>query len=448
MGKAKHSKITLFIIMIILTFALGTGCSKNDGTSDTSNEKTKETSDDTVKKDVEDKDTTDKDGKMGDTNSQTTNNITIPQVEIASYQIPENDALKFVSDMKIGWNLGNTLDANSEENTLTDELQYESSWCGVKTSKEMITKLKEAGFKTVRIPVSWHNHVSGIDYKISEAWLNRVQEVVDYAIDQDMYVILNIHHDISEKYYYPDNKHLKNSTLYVKSIWKQLAERFNKYDDKLILESINEPRLVGTENEWWLDMTKANCKEAVDCINQLNQVFVDTVRASAGNNKTRYLMVPGYCASADGALNDAFVIPKDSKENNNKIIVSVHAYTPYNFALQPQKESGSIDQFSASSSVSQKDINTFMDGLYNKYISKGTPVVIGEFGAMDKKNNLQSRVEYSAYYIAAARARGMIACWWDNNAFAGEGENFGLLDRKTLTFTYPDIINALMKYTE
>ena len=106
----------------------------------------------------------------------------------------ETDGMKFVRDMKIGWNLGNTFDAitNAQKE---DDLSIEWSWCGEKTTKEMIDAEKAAGFKTLRLPVSWHNHVSGDHYTISEAWLDRVQEVLDYAVDDDMYVILNIHHD-------------------------------------------------------------------------------------------------------------------------------------------------------------------------------------------------------------------------------------------------------------
>ena len=96
--------------------------------------------------------------------------------------------------MTLGWNLGNTFDATDDDGYCKNDLDIESSWCGVKTTKEMIDAVKAAGFKTLRLPVSWHNHIDD-EYQINEAWLNRVQEVMDYAIDNDMYVILNIHHD-------------------------------------------------------------------------------------------------------------------------------------------------------------------------------------------------------------------------------------------------------------
>lgn len=152
----------------------------------------------------------------------------------------------------------------------------------------------------------------------------------------------------------------------------------------MIFESINEPRLVETDHEWWLDMNAAECVEAVECINEWNQNFVDVVRKTGGNNATRYLMVPGYDASADGVLNDKFVLPTDTAENEGKILVSVHAYIPYHFALQAATENESIDQFNASEKTSTNDIDQMMEKLYAKYISNEIPVVIGEFGARDK----------------------------------------------------------------
>ena len=372
--------------------------------------------------------------------------IEIPMVELEEKTFETNEALDFVANMKLGWNLGNTFDAVSNNEYVQDSLSLESDWVGVTTTKEMIAAVKEAGFETIRIPVSWHNHVDE-NFQINEAWLNRVQEVVDYAIDSDMYVILNIHHDIDPLYYFPDSEHFDNSKKYIEAIWTQVGERFLEYSDKLIFESINEPRLKGTDSEWWLDMNKDSSKDAVDCINRLNQVFVDLIRSQGGNNSTRYLMVPGYAASANFALIHEFVLPVDSSSNQNKIIVSVHAYTPYNFALQGPNESGNVDDFNIKNKSRTDEINNFIDQLYGKFISKGIPVVIGEFGARDKNGNLEDRVHYAAYYIAAARNAGITCVWWDNHAFSGTGENFGLLNRRTLSFIYPEIVEAMNQYS-
>ena len=363
----------------------------------------------------------------------------IPDVNADRYKLPESEGLTFVKDMKLGWNLGNTFDASDANVSAENELNYEKAWFGTITTIENIAAIKAAGFNTIRIPVSWHNHVDENNH-ISEKWMARVKEVVDWCRACDLYVIVNTHHDVSEKYYYPDSAHLETSKTYLTAVWTQIAETFKDYDDHLILESLNEPRLVGTSVEWWIDRNNAQCKDSIACINTLNQLFVDTVRASGGNNAARWLLIPGYAASADGAVNEDHKIPEDPAKH---IIVSVHAYTPYNFALNMKGTA----EFSASDAGSTGEINNFLDELCSKYIMEGIPVLIGEFGALNK-DNLEARVQYAAYYIAAARGRGITCCWWDNHAFTGSGERFGLLNRRTSTFTFPEIVQAMVKYAE
>lgn len=361
-------------------------------------------------------------------------------------EIPDNEALAFVEDMQLGWNLGNTFDASNCG--LSDDLEYESAWVGIVTTKEMIHTIADAGFKTIRIPVSWHNHVDE-NYQINEAWMNRVQEVVDWAIEEDMYVILNIHHDNEEDFMYPSYEHLEQSKKYVRAVWEQIAERFADYDEKLIFETLNEPRHVGTDHEWWIDANSEFGKECIDCVNQLNQTAVDTIRESGkGYNTSRYIMAPGYCASPDFALADGFVVPTDSGDAENRILVSVHAYTPYNFALAGENDQNSTDRFSISEKNGTADIDTFMKKLYDKFISKGTGVVIGEFGARAKENNVEARTEFAAYYVARARSYGITACWWDNNAFGGDGENFGILRRVKNQILFPQIVEQMVYYSK
>ncbi len=153
-------------------------------------------------------------------------------------------------------------------------------------------------------------------------------------------------------------------------------------------------------------------------------------------------MVPGYAASVEGALNKGFELPKDRVED--RLILSIHAYTPYNFAL----EAGGVSSFDINKSSSVREIDQFMTQLHEKFVSQAVPVVIGEFGARNKKNNLQDRVDFSAYYVASARARGMTCLWWDNHAFTGDGELFGILDRSKSSWKYPEIVEAMLKYAD
>lgn len=368
--------------------------------------------------------------------------VEVPEWE--PLEIPDNEALQFVSDLKLGWSLGNTFDAS--DCSVSDELDYESAWVGIKTTQENIQTIAQAGFKTLRIPVSWHNHLVDENYLISETWLNRVQEVIDWAIAEDMYVILNIHHDNNLECLYPDYEHLDQSIEYVSVIWEQLAARFADYDEHLIFETCNEPRLKDTDNEWNINVNSDLGKEAIDCINQINQAAVDAIRNDGtGYNDSRYIMVPSYCASAEYALASTFTLPTDSKADN-RILVSVHAYTPYNFALAAEGDSGATNDFSISEQNGIADIDSFMEKLYDKYVSQGIGVVIGEFGARAKGDNLEARTEYAAYYVARAKYYGMTACWWDNHAFTGDGENLGLLRRLPNKFMFPEIVAQMVYY--
>ena len=314
--------------------------------------------------------------------------IVIPEISIAPAKEVTNESLEFVRGIRVGWNLGNTFDANGDYLNGKNHMSAETSWVGVKTSQAMIDAVRAAGFNAIRVPISWHNHVDG-DFAIAKEWLDRVQEVVDYAYNQDMYVIINIHHDCMKGYFYPTNDEFETSKRYVEAIWSQLCERFGDYGEKLIFELINEPRLTGTAYEWWLDMTKDECKEAVGCLNRLSQFFVDTVRATGGNNADRYLMITPYDAGYTNAVNMNFILPKDTADN--KLIVSVHAYIPYLYALAGTDVKDSTDVFDLAQTSSYSEINTMMNSLYNRFIVSGVPVIMGEFGASGREDMAEGR---------------------------------------------------------
>ena len=370
-----------------------------------------------------------------------TEGIEIPVIEdLKQFEIPDSEAMALMKDMKCGWNLGNTFDAYSDYTTHASGIAMESSWVGVKTSHELIKTIKEAGFNSIRIPVSWHNHVDE-NYQIDEDWMARVREVVGWALDEGMYVIVNVHHDNDVHFLYPDNEHYDQSAAYLTAIWTQMAEAFKDCDDHLILESMNEPRLVGSQYEWNWTSGSAECRIAAKCINQLNQLFVDTVRASGGNNATRYLAVPAYCAAPWNAAAQAFQLPEDTADH--RIIVAAHAYTPYNFALNLQSTDRTFDLEKDQNKKSE--IANFLNSLYNRFVKYGTPVMMDEFGALDKNGNLQDRVNFTSYYVASASARGITCVVWDNHAFSGSGERFGLIKRLSCEWVYPDIVLAITK---
>ena len=379
---------------------------------------------------------------LGDINAQALSGDTLKNA----------DTEAILEDMGLGWNLGNSLDATGGSG-----LDTETSWSNPKTTQALIDKVKSLGFNTVRVPVSWGKHVSGDNYTIDSAWLARVKEVVDYCYKNDMYVILNIHHDTKSSAsasgagYYPRSSAYSSSEKFVTSVWSQVAEYFKDYDYHLIFETLNEPRLIGTGYEWWFSKWNipSEVKDAIDCINKLNQKAVDTIRNTGSNNRGRLIMCPGYDASIDGATVSGFKLPTDISGNKNRIAVSVHAYSPYNFAMNVG--SGSTSTYTSSI---KNELQDLFSTLKSNFRDKGIPVVIGEFGSTDK-NNTAERVKWATDYTALAKKNNIPCVLWDNNAFARyngssivlNSEYHGYINRKNNTVTSPakDVIEALMK---
>ncbi len=353
------------------------------------------------------------------------------------------DTKTFLQNMGAGWILGNSLDS------VGTGLGAETFWGNPKTTKEMIDAVHDAGFNTIRIPVSWGKHTSGSEYTIDSAWMARVKEVVNYAYEDGMYVILNIHHDNSNAkdktiYYYPDSKHKEASLKFLTSVWSQVSEEFKDYNDHLIFETLNEPRLVGTNDEWWIDPNNPNAAAAdsIATINTFNQEIVDTIRASGGNNSQRYIMCPGYSASLNGAVAVGYKLPDDTADN--KLLVSVHAYNPYNLCLGDNSNitSPTYTQFDDSG---KKELDNIFSTLNNKYMSKGIGVVIGEMG-ISYKNNNEAREQWASYYYGLSKKYTVPCVLWDNNAKNGsqKSENHWHLNRKNCKWGDPNVIQAIM----
>lgn len=323
---------------------------------------------------------------------------------------------EIVSQMKIGWNLGNTLDALGN-GTLDDEM----SWGNPKTTKEMIDRVKAAGFNVMRVPVSWGLHMDNT-YNVDPAWIARVREVVDYGIDNGMYVILNTHH---EEWYMPFESDFDEDLRQLSSLWEQIAEEFKDYDEHLLFEGVNEPRLRGDSLEWW------GTPDAREIVNRYEEAFVSAVRATGGNNEYRSLLVTPYAASSATENLQALKIP----DNAGNVIVSVHAYLPYDFALNVQ---------GTASYNNDGSVSTLMSDIKRLFLDRGVPVIITEFGSVNKENE-QDRIQCAVDFLNAANAVGVPCCWWDNNARWGDGELFGLLDRNGGGWYFPTLLQTLIE---
>ncbi|MCI8562686.1 MAG: cellulase family glycosylhydrolase [Lachnospiraceae bacterium] len=364
----------------------------------------------------------------------------------ASFQ--ELNQSQIVEAMGAGWNLGNQLES------VINGIPHETNWGNPTISENLIKAVKNAGFKSIRVPVSYFSKIGGgPSYTIDAAWLNRVQEVVDMCIKYNLYVIINIHGDgyntIDGGWLLCNAADQAAVRKKYEACWKQIANKFKDYDQHLIFESMNEEfdGTYGTPNRTYY----AN-------INSLNQIFVDTVRKTGGNNAKRWLMLPGWNTDIEYTVGDyGFVIPSDNyrsstiPSNEKRIMISVHYYSPYDFCLA---ENGSYTQWGVAATDSSKvpgysDEASLKDAfgrLKSKFTSKGYPVVIGEYGAVDKSHhdsqNAVCRIDFAAKVCGYARQNGCVPVWWDNGVNGAYG--LGLFNRNTCQVTQQSIIDAIM----
>ncbi|MBR6416784.1 MAG: cellulase family glycosylhydrolase [Bacteroidales bacterium] len=314
-----------------------------------------------------------------------------------------------------GFNLGNQMDAFA--NGVADE----TAWTHVLATEKLFTSLKEKGIKTVRIPVTWLGHFGEApEYKIDNR-LDRVEELVGWAEKAGLNVIINMHHDGSESSYWLDikkastDKALRDAiSAQVKAMWTQIAERFKDHGDLLIFESFNE--INDGQWGWSTDYRSPEGKKRQnDCLHEWNQAFVDAVRATGGNNATRWLGIPGYCADPGFSL-ESLVLPTDSAEG--RLMVGVHYYSPSDFTLNnTTKEWGHTRKTNLSDpNYDEKTMEETFSKMYEKWVAKGIPVYLGEFGCTMKATASEKAFQkyYLEYLAKCASTYGMGGFIWDN----------------------------------
>jgi len=339
--------------------------------------------------------------------------------------IPDTPGMAMVAQMGPGLNFSHALECFSEG---ADGVDSETLWGSPATTREMLEAVKAAGFTTLRLPVTWSNHLDAQD-NVDPAWMDRVQEVVDYAYDLDFFVILNAHH---EDYYgyVPDKAHEAGVTAQYTKLWAQIAARFRDYGERLLFEAINEPRVNGSMLEWG-----GGTASQRNVINRLHAAFVNTVRESGGNNAGRWLLLPTHAASREPRVMRALRLPDD-----DRLIVSVHLYYPGKFTGTGSPD---VTQYTDKDRL---DIDKTLGRIYDCFVKRGVPVYLGEFAAADKHNEAE-RARYATDFTAIARRYGMRCAWWDDATTAETtitGAAYGLLDRRTLQWFFPEIAAALV----
>lgn len=347
---------------------------------------------------------------------------------------------QLAAKMNIGWNLGNTLEATGGE----------TAWGNPKVTAALIKEIKKSGFNAVRIPCSWDQYADQSKAKIKAAWLNRVKEVVQYCIDNDMYVILNIHWDGGwlENNCTPEKRDAVNAKQ--KAYWEQIATCLRDFDEHLIFASANEPAVANSVQ--------------MDVLLSYHQTFIDAVRSTGGKNAYRTLAIQGPSTDFEKTLHLMTKMPDDKVKN--KLMLEVHSYTPYQFALMTQDEKwgnqfyywglgyhSSVDVAHNATWGEESEIDKVAKDLKAKFIDNGIPVIIGEFGAIRRSSlvgdvlnrHLNARSHYLKYFVKRAKTDGLIPFYWDEG---GLGNNsFGIFNRQTNTVFDRQALDSLMHGT-
>ena len=373
-------------------------------------------------------------GSSGNTGGTTTEPVPEPT---------DSPAWKAAQKLGIGWNLGNHFDAHN------NGVSGETFWGNPKATQETFNKVKAAGFSTVRIPVTWMGHIGEApEYKIEDAWLDRVAEVVGYAENAGLNVILNMHHDGADSAYWLDIKTAAlNPAVHqqimdqITAMWSQIAWKFQDKGDFLIFEAFNEIHDGG----WGWGANRNDSGKQYKCLNEWNQAFVGAVRGSGGqNNMERLLGIPAYCTNADLAI-ETLELPEDYLEG--RLMVSVHCYDPYDYTL-PAKVSEWGHTARASNKVAgdnEGDLRKTFVKLYEHFIAKGIPVYLGEFGCVNRSTAREQAFQqyYLKYYAKLSKVYGIPSVIWDNGARGYGNESHAFIDHGNGMYCSPEAEAAI-----
>lgn len=345
-------------------------------------------------------------------------------------------AFDLIKEMEIGWSLGNTFDAWDSQAGFNSNIN-ETSWGNPVTTKAMFDEIKAKGFNVIRIGVTWYGHFDEVTYEIDPAWLDRVEQVVHYALDGgETFAVINTHHETS--WATSTDSNLQNACTILEALWTQIANRFKNYNEYLIFTGLGEPRMVGHPDEW------AGNPEGFNVVNILNSVFINAVKSTGGNNFSRTLLIPTYAASGNLAAIQALAngFQTGMIPNNNSVAVTVDCYIPYDFALS---WTGGTSNWSRLNPSDTLLIDNLMFNLNDYFVSQNIGVVISEFGARDRQNT-SNRIDWATYYIESAKQFNIPCIWWDTGANPTPTTNtFCIFDRNNLTWHFPTLVDSMIQ---
>ena len=383
---------------------------------------------------------------------QSANGITTRDNGLMRKDLKATDLMYLMGE---GWNVGNSLEARLPDdqvtgsNTVTD---FETAWSNVVTTQKTIDGIKSYGFNTVRIPVAWSNMVTYTEpasgdavgtYTIDDAYLDRVEEVMNYCLNNEMYVIINIHWDGGWwGQFGSSDEHIREmGWARFTSYWNQIAERYKEYSDRVIFEAANEE--IGDRLNDKVDengnpddtngksgvLTKDECYEVAL---QINQTFVDIVRSTGGNNTYRHLLVAGYNTDVANTCDERFIMPTDIEENGNtKLSVSVHYYTPSTYCISESFANSWGYRDNWGTEEDMEELHSLFDGL-TKFTDAGYGVIIGEYGVCNaSKDGIPVFMNEVMQYAAEC---GFCPVLWDSGIW---------YDRTTGIIKFKDIANLM-----
>ncbi len=328
--------------------------------------------------------------------------------------------------MSPGWNLGNSLEATGGE----------TAWGNAATSQALMNAVKAAGFRTVRIPVSWRQYADAND-TISPAWMARVTQVVGYARAAGLYAVINIHWDGG--WMQPTYAKQAEVTKRLTTFWTQIATNFKNHDDTLLFAGTNE---VLVEGDYGPPTVEYHTVQ-----NSFNQAFVNAVRATGGNNATRHLVVQGFNTNIDHTANHT-TLPSDPAPN--RLMMEVHYYDPYNFTINSDSKIwqwGAIATQAAATETwaNEPHVDAQFQKMTARFIDQGVPVLLGEYSA-SLRTEYDPAGTYRRYWnqvvTQSAVRHGLVPVYWDNGSAANHGS--GLFDRATGAQVFPDLVQAIV----
>ncbi|MCH5324176.1 MAG: cellulase family glycosylhydrolase [Eubacterium sp.] len=296
--------------------------------------------------------------------------------------------MELVKDMGLGINLGNTFESCGSWINGDSVTNFETAWGSIEITEDIIKGIADAGFGVLRIPVAWSNMMDE-DYTIAPEYIDRVKEVVDWTVDSGMYAIVNIHWDGGWWDGFATDEKDECMKKYTR-IWEQLSEAFGEYNDYVMFESLNEE---GAWDSIWnrYGGSRAKKPDAYALLNEINQKFVDIVRASGGNNAERHLLIAGYGTDATLTCDELFEVPNDPM---NRCAVSIHYYTPSTFCILEKDASWGKAQTEWGSQSDIDELNKYMTMIKERFIDNGIPVIMGEYGVAAKSNKTKEMINY------------------------------------------------------